>query len=150
MKPSASALAVIDGKDKLLQAEKVGATMLDPQSARGDTRRIEDLKRIWKQKEAVAPYTDRKSQATDTQSNLLMISKREKNEDDLRQRLRTSWRKIYRTIKRVDEARTGQIRMSDFMDALHQNDCFVSNEELLKMQRKYGNTLYKGNDPHDK
>ena len=51
--------------------------------------------------------TDGKSQASETQSNLLMATKREKNENDLRQRLRTSWRKIYRAILRLDEGRTG-------------------------------------------
>ena len=78
-----------------------------------------------------------------------MISKRKKDED-LRQRLKTSWRKIYRSLLRVDIARTGQVRMSDFMDALHQNDCFVSRDELLKMQKRYGNALYQGDDAHAK
>ena len=48
LKPSKSALDFQDGQDKLLYAEKVGKGLLDPNSARGDTRRIEDLKKIWR------------------------------------------------------------------------------------------------------
>jgi hypothetical protein len=32
---------------------------------------------------------------------------------------------------------------------VHQNDCFVSRDELQKVQKKYGNKLYKGTDAYD-
>lgn len=48
LKPSQSALDIKGGQDKLLYAEKMGKGLLDPNSARGDTRRIEDLKKIWR------------------------------------------------------------------------------------------------------
>jgi len=80
----------------------------------------------------------------------LIASKREKNEDDLKQRLKTSWRKIYRAIVKLDEEHTGQVRMAEFIEVLHQNGCFVSRDEVLKNQRKYGNNQYRGSDVHDK
>lgn len=79
-----------------------------------------------------------------------MITKKEKNENDLRQRLRTSWRKVYRTLIRADETRSGFVRMQEFIDSLHHNKCFISREETLKLQKKYGNSNYTGTDPNDK
>jgi len=67
-----------------------------------------------------------------------MVVQKEKNENDLRQRLRTSWRKVYRALVRIDEGRSGFVRMQEFVDTLHQNKCFVSKDELIKIQKKYG------------
>jgi len=43
-----NALDILEGKDKLQYAERHGAAMLEPGSERGDTRKIEDLKRMWR------------------------------------------------------------------------------------------------------
>jgi len=43
-----NALDMLEGKDKLQYAERHGAAMLEPGSERGDTRKIEDLKRMWR------------------------------------------------------------------------------------------------------
>lgn len=125
--------------------------MLDQRSARGDntTRRIEDLKKMWKQKEARTPYNDQRSLMNESQTNSIMVVQKEKNENDLRQRLRTSWRKVYRALVKIDEGRSGLVRMQEFVDTLHQNKCFVSKDELIKIQKKYGSQFY-GNESADK
>ena len=61
-----------------------------------------------------------------------------KLDSDLKSRLATSWRKVWRGIMKADEKRSGKILMIKFSEILHQNDVFVSREELLNLSRKYG------------
>jgi len=48
------------------------------------------------------------------------------------------WRKIYRDIIKEDQGNTGQIACNKFMEILHNQDCFVSREELLKLFKRFG------------
>ena len=65
LKQGEGALGMVEGNDKLQYAERHGAAMLDQGLERGEPRKIEDLKKMWRQKETMTAYVDKKSQATD-------------------------------------------------------------------------------------
>lgn len=66
-----------------------------------------------------------------------MLTSQQKNQSDLKQRLKICWRRVYRNLKKLDEAKTGMARLTDLVESLHQNKCFVSREELTKLLQKY-------------
>lgn len=53
VKPGQHALDLLNSEEKLTYAEKIGRELLEHKSARGNntTRRIDDLKYIWKNKD---------------------------------------------------------------------------------------------------
>lgn len=68
----------------------------------------------------------------------LDVQRKEKLNADLKMRLQTSWRKIYRELLKFDEKRTGLISCPRFMQILHREDCFISREELMKLYKQFG------------
>ena len=68
MKPGQSALDTANPEPKFNYAERLGRDLLDPKSARGEntTRRIEELKNVWKLKDTSTPYADQRQSQTDS------------------------------------------------------------------------------------
>ena len=61
-----------------------------------------------------------------------------KLESDLKSRLAMGWRRVYRAISKQDPGNTSKITAKQFSSICHQNDVFLSREELLRLCRKYG------------
>ena len=62
-----------------------------------------------------------------------LTTRKEKLDHDLKSRLKTTWRKVYRDIVKYDHAKTNQIPCKDLINILHRQECFVSREELFKI-----------------
>lgn len=65
----------------------------------------------------------------------------ERLEDDLRRRLAIGWRNIYRTILKADSSRSGHIQCNQFASIVHNNQVFISREELLRICKRFGTQI---------
>lgn len=62
-----------------------------------------------------------------------LTSRKEKLEFDLKSRLKTTWRKVYRDFMKNDTLKTSNVSCKEFITILHRHECFVSREELFKI-----------------
>ena len=62
-----------------------------------------------------------------------ITTRKEKLDHDLRSRLKTTWRKVYRDIIKYDHMKTNQIPCRDLINILHRQECFLSREEIFKI-----------------
>tara|TARA_B110000285_G_C15134033_1_gene625616 strand:+ start:3144 stop:3416 length:273 start_codon:yes stop_codon:yes gene_type:complete len=67
------------------------------------------------------------------------LLKNDKASIDLKARLQTSWRKVYRDLIKYDLSKTNKVPLPKFLKYLHRQNCFVSREELIKLYQKFGN-----------
>ena len=85
------------------------------------------------------------SQATTVKTT----ERKEKLNHDLRSRLKVNWRKIYRSIIKIDLQKSGLISTAKFGQILHANGCFISREELLRLAVSFGNSNLHAEDIED-
>ena len=74
------------------------------------------------------------------------LLKNDKASIDLKARLQTSWRKVYRDLIKYDLSKTNKVPLPKFLKYLHRQNCFVSREELIKLYQKFGNAYQQSID----